>query len=628
MVRKYIRKTDRQQWNIESMKVAVDTVISGVMGCKRASIQFQLPQTTLERYVKKRKNDPNFVIDKTAGKYQCVFNKNQELELAAYLKDMQKRLFGLTMKELRRLAYQLAVRNGCDHPFNTETEMAGEDWAQSFMKRHPELSLRKPEATSGARAMGFNRVAVAQFFTLLNKVIIEKNITGERIYNCDETGITVIPKQHSRIIANRGQRQVGVLTSAERGNTVTAEICCSAAGNFMPPMLIFPRQKKRQEFELGLPPGGWAEANDSGWMTTEVFLKWFKKFIEFSNAKKETPVLLIFDGHASHTKNLEVIDLAREKGVILLCFPPHCSHRLQPLDVAFMRPLSLYYEDEVRKWLRSNPGKVVTLFQISTLFSQAFVNAANMKTALKGFEKTGIWPTNEGVFTDDDFLPAEATNIPIAETQVLPTNDSFNSPSTPPPKVPLENSNQNNPLPQCSWMPDTPNAPIKKPSTSSFPALSPEIVMPIPQIKATVKRVQRKRGKTAILTESPYKAELTEAIERTKKVKEAQKNKVKKQLSSQNQKRVTDKVSLPKKPNKLEVEESSEEEEDALCLYCNDQYSASTEGWISCIQCKKWAHNSCAGIDSDDDESVLVCEICKPNNRGYPILPRKRGRTE
>ncbi|CAH1990976.1 unnamed protein product [Acanthoscelides obtectus] len=237
------------------------------------------------------------------------------------------------------------------------------------------------------------------------------------------------------------------------------------------PLLIFPRQKKRQEFELGLPPGAWIAANDSGWMTMEVFFEWFKKFIKFSGAKKETPVLLLCDGHASHTKNIDVIDLARDNGVILLCFPPHCSHRLQPLDVAFMRPLSLYYEDEVRRWLQSNPSKVVTLFQISTLFGQAFTNAANMKTALKGFEKTGIWPTNEGIFTDDDFLPAETTNIPIAETEIAPTqvtqvddfpeNNSFNDPSTPPLRELKETSNetQNGSLP---WMSDTPIAPIKK----------------------------------------------------------------------------------------------------------------------------------------------------------------------
>lgn len=76
-------------------------------------------------------------------------------------------------------------------------------------------------------------------------------------------------------------------------------------------------------------------------MTAELFLAWFKKFVAFSKASKDFPVLLILDGHSTHTKNLEVIDYARENGVSLLCLPPHCSHRLQPLDVSFMKPLSL-----------------------------------------------------------------------------------------------------------------------------------------------------------------------------------------------------------------------------------------------------------------------------------------------
>lgn len=50
-----------------------------------------------------------------------------------------------------------------------------------------------------------------------------------------------------------------------------------------------------------------------------------------------------------HTKNLALVDAARDNGIILLCFPPHCSHKLQSLDVSFMKPLSKYYEDELRK---------------------------------------------------------------------------------------------------------------------------------------------------------------------------------------------------------------------------------------------------------------------------------------
>lgn len=59
--------------------------------------------------------------------------------------------------------------------------------------------------------------------------------------------------------------------------------------------------------------------------------------------------------------------------------------------------------------IHTNPGKVVTLFYI---FRQAFVNKANIKTSLNGFEKAGIWPTNEVIFSDD-FLPAGTTKFSL-----------------------------------------------------------------------------------------------------------------------------------------------------------------------------------------------------------------------
>ncbi|KAJ3658355.1 hypothetical protein Zmor_010098 [Zophobas morio] len=140
------------------MNQAVDAVISGQMGYMMASNRFNVPSSTLERYVQKRRKNPG--ADKTSGKYHTVFTAEQELELVAYLKDMQKQLFGMTMKEFRRLAYQLAEKNNCSHKFSKTLEMAEEDWVRGFLTRHRDLSLRKPEATSGARAMGFNRVAV------------------------------------------------------------------------------------------------------------------------------------------------------------------------------------------------------------------------------------------------------------------------------------------------------------------------------------------------------------------------------------------------------------------------------------------------------------------------------------
>ena len=81
-----------------------------------------------------------------------------------------------------------------------------------------------------------------------------------------------------------------------------------------------------------------------------------------SGASKENHVLLILNGHATHTKNLAVIDLARENGIEILCLPPLCSHKLQPFDVSFIKPLPILYNQEIEKWLGQNPGKVVTMF--------------------------------------------------------------------------------------------------------------------------------------------------------------------------------------------------------------------------------------------------------------------------
>uniref|UniRef100_A0A1Y1NM29 DDE-1 domain-containing protein n=1 Tax=Photinus pyralis TaxID=7054 RepID=A0A1Y1NM29_PHOPY len=291
---------------------------------------------------------------------------------------MEARLFGLTLTECRQLAFQLADQNRIEHPFNQDRKMAGQGWMQGFLNRHKDLSIRKPEATSGARAMGFNKVAVQQFFKLLEETVQKYKLTAEKNYNVDETGVTVNPKGSSKIIASKGKRQVGVLASAERGETITAEICFSASGACMPPMLIFPRKRMQQGFLDGLVPGGWVELNEKGWIDKILFFSWFKKFVEYSRASKDSPILLLLDGHSSHTKNLDVINYARENGVQMICFPPHCTHRLQALDVAFMKPLSAYYDDEVRKWLRTNPGRVVTFQKISYLFRAAYLRAATM----------------------------------------------------------------------------------------------------------------------------------------------------------------------------------------------------------------------------------------------------------
>lgn len=69
------------------------------------------------------------------------------------------------------------------HPFSRDTKMAGRDWLTSFLRRHKEISLRDPEPTSIARAVGFNKPSVDRFFSVgLCKQELEKeNFTAQQV---------------------------------------------------------------------------------------------------------------------------------------------------------------------------------------------------------------------------------------------------------------------------------------------------------------------------------------------------------------------------------------------------------------------------------------------------------------
>ena len=148
-------------------------------------------------------------------------------------------------------------------------------------------------------------------------------------------------------------------------------------------------------------------------MQTNIFTEWFDHFIAFAKPTPAKPILLNLDGHSTHTKKIAVIDKARGSNIQILCLPPHCTHRMQPLDVTLMKPLSLYYDEAVRIWLRGHPGRVVTIYQISALFGTAYLRTATARTAVNGFSTTGIAPYNPGVFSDADFAGSEPTDLPL-----------------------------------------------------------------------------------------------------------------------------------------------------------------------------------------------------------------------
>ena len=416
MVRNYQRKTSRGQYGSEALQKAIDATVNNGMSLKKASVVFGVPRTTLKRCLKIDK------LPSSLGRFSPVFSDEFENELVMHVVEMQQRFYGLTLCDLRSVAYQLAERNELKHPFSSNTKLAGTDWAHSFLKRYPELSLRKPEATSMSRLSGFNKVQVQKFFDLLSSKLKTKKFSPKQIFNVDETGITTV-QTPGKILARKGSKQVGRVVSAERGSTTTVLCAMSADGCYVPPVFLFKRKNMNDRLLKNCPPGSVGFPSPTGWIDCNLFLRYLQHFIACVKPSESHPILLILDGHCSH-KSLEAIEMARQHHITMLTIPPHTSHRLQPLDLTFFGPLKAMYNRQVDKWMLSNPGKRVTDYELCEIFSPAYQQVASIDKAVKGFQCSGIMPYNPDVFSDEDFAPATVTELPSASVDVTKTSHS------------------------------------------------------------------------------------------------------------------------------------------------------------------------------------------------------------
>jgi len=183
MVRNYVRKSERQSWSMDSLQAAIDDIKANKLSLRKAAAVYGVPYVTIRRHLLGLVLKPGRL-----GRFQTVLDEKFEQELATYVIDMQQRFYGLSSIQLQRLAFDLAVKNGISHPFNAQKGRAGKDWISGFLRRHPNISFRTPEATSLSRATGFNQVQVQRFYSNLRKVLEDEKLSAQQIYNVDETG--------------------------------------------------------------------------------------------------------------------------------------------------------------------------------------------------------------------------------------------------------------------------------------------------------------------------------------------------------------------------------------------------------------------------------------------------------
>ena len=412
----------RRQWDQASMDMALQDIRNNNMKPSEASKIYKIPRKTLTDRISKNIKD-----DCKAGGAGTYLSAEHELSLCSYIEYMATRGFPLTVSQVIMYAWVIDKTKG-QNKFGDKGPCYG--WWLGFKARHPESAkLRKPDSLDRGRALFSTVNNLREYFQLLKSVLDEGDFLNrpQDIYNCDETVVDLNKSSQKVVVPRRFKtshsRQVA---SSEH---ITIHCCISAAGSTIPPFIIYKAAFPGGNYTAGGPDGALYAKQKTGFMDSELFVKWFTKlFIPHARPTPERSVLLLVDGHSSHCSP-DLIHIARENNVILLALAPHTTHLCQPLDVAVYRSFKIHLSKLVKFGQALRGDLWIAKSNVGRVLKQPFEACMTIQNIKSGFKKCGIFPFNPNAIDKtqlfrNKLIPSEDVDLSV------PPNDSNSNEDT------------------------------------------------------------------------------------------------------------------------------------------------------------------------------------------------------
>ena len=218
------------------------------------------------------------------------------------------------------------------------------------------------------------------------------------MWNMDEKGFILGKANRAKVMACAGRLPPRTTHDGTR-ELITVIEACGAKQGMRPPMVVFKGTALYKDWytEVTEETHAYFAYSPKGYTTDEIGLHWLQKFdiIPRPGRNLPPPRLLILDGHRSHY-NLRFCEYAWDNKIILLSYPDHSTHLLQPLDVGLFSPLQKAYGDAVAAHMKeTSTGLTKGAFWGFYCAAQAKTyTPSNIKSASRA---TGIVPYNPDV---------------------------------------------------------------------------------------------------------------------------------------------------------------------------------------------------------------------------------------
>lgn len=131
----------------------------------------------------------------------------------------------------------------------------------------------------------------------------------------------------------------------------------TADGQMLPIYVVYKADQMWDMWTTGGPKDAGYNRSKSGWFDTVCFKDWFMSVVVPYFRRKGGPKVILSDNLSSHFSE-RVLKICEELNISFKCFPPNCTHVMQPLDVSFYAPLKKYCREILLKWKKHKDADI------------------------------------------------------------------------------------------------------------------------------------------------------------------------------------------------------------------------------------------------------------------------------
>lgn len=322
-----------------------------------------------------------------------IFSESEESNIAGKLKQWKEQGIKYTRLDVVKMASEYAIHLG-KRPQGRPLTVK---WFRSFLTRHPECYIRKTVKTKSEKPE-------KQYFNQLDSILTTYNLkeSPHCIFSLVELPLSMLKNGEistaEDLSIHRGSAN-GVKPSHKlkfAGNVPSSILICgSAAGQALPPFLLFAGKAMDKSILPGLTPGAGGMMCPSGRATSEVLVSFLRDhFLSQAPGRAGDTLVLLLDAGLGRALNQAVFDIGSAFKVVFVTAQMTLNPQLHPMVVGCCDIFQRELHYELQKPLYTSESSPLSSASICEFICRLYHRSMSAENLHTTFRKAGIFPFN------------------------------------------------------------------------------------------------------------------------------------------------------------------------------------------------------------------------------------------